>query len=282
MFAVNFRCILEVLHLQGLPKKFWEHFHSLCPKTKMFAVKFRRILEVLGLQGFPKNFWAHFTVYVSKNKDVCREVRTHFGGSPLPRFTKKVLGAIFKKFASRNKAVCCEVHMHLGSFRLARFIKNVLGAFSRFMCPKMKMFAVKLRCILEVLRLQIYRKNSGHIFTIYVSKNKAVCCEVHMHLGSFHIAKFVKYVLGRFSWFMWMKMMLCAVQFRRSLEVFRWQDWWKVLSAFSWYMCHANKHSWLPHSCGSYVKCFGHVLHFYAPINLCCIVQVHCEVFDIL
>ena len=48
MFAVRFRCIFEVLYLQGLRKKFWVPFHDLCLKTKLFDVKFRRILEVLS------------------------------------------------------------------------------------------------------------------------------------------------------------------------------------------------------------------------------------------
>jgi len=84
LIAVKFRCILEVLYLQHLQKKFWAQFHDLCvqnwngllwssdaswkfapfkfykkilgtdfrlmrPKTKLFAVKFKRILEVLCL-----------------------------------------------------------------------------------------------------------------------------------------------------------------------------------------------------------------------------------------
>jgi len=31
-----------------------------CPKTKLFALKFRRILEVLHLQGLQRNFWTNF------------------------------------------------------------------------------------------------------------------------------------------------------------------------------------------------------------------------------
>ena len=41
MFAVKFGRILEVLHFQGLQKKFWVQFsRNLRPETKLFAVKF--------------------------------------------------------------------------------------------------------------------------------------------------------------------------------------------------------------------------------------------------
>jgi len=88
----------------------------------------------------------------------------------------------------------------------------------------MKLFVVKFRRILEVLCLQLLRESAWRILTIYVSKNEAFCCEVQTHLGSFHIVKFIKDVLGKFSWFMCMKTMVFAMKFRRSLEVFRLQD----------------------------------------------------------
>jgi len=117
--------------------------------------------------------------------------------------------------------------MHFGSFLHASFIKTFLGAFSRFLPPQTKLFAVKFRRILEVLSLQglrrkfctnfhnlcapkrscllwsshtfwkfsackVYRKSYGRIITIYVCKNKAVCCEVQTHLGSSPPARFTE------------------------------------------------------------------------------------------
>jgi len=52
---------------------------------------------------------------------------------------------------------------------------------------------------LEILRLQ---KSSGHIFTIYASKNEAVFHEVEIHSLSFVPSMLTKNVLGAFSQFM--------------------------------------------------------------------------------
>jgi len=61
VFAVKFRCILEVLCLQSLQKKVpGAMSRYVCPKTKQFSEKFRRILEVFALQGLQKKFWANF------------------------------------------------------------------------------------------------------------------------------------------------------------------------------------------------------------------------------
>ena len=37
-----------------------------------------------------------------------------------------------------------------------------------------------------------FTESFGCIFTIYVSKNEVVSCEVQTHFGSFHLARFVK------------------------------------------------------------------------------------------
>jgi len=46
---------------------------------------------------------------------------------------------------------------------------------------------------------KVYEKISGHIFAMFASENKAVCCEVQMHFGSFHLARFIKKFLGALS-----------------------------------------------------------------------------------
>jgi len=103
LFVVKFRCILEVLHLEGLHTKSSEHIFkkfasrnkAVCcrvqmqlrsfrlarfikivlgafsqfmrSKMKLFVVKFIHIFEVLHLQGLQKKFWAHFhNLYVQK------------------------------------------------------------------------------------------------------------------------------------------------------------------------------------------------------------------------
>ena len=51
----------------------------MCPKKKMFAMKFRCILEVLRLQGSQKSSWRIFKKFASRNEAVCCEVQAQFG-----------------------------------------------------------------------------------------------------------------------------------------------------------------------------------------------------------
>jgi len=122
------------------------------------------------------------------------------------------------------------------------------------MHSKTKLFAVKFRRILEVLWLQVlqkkfwaqfldlciqkrggllrssdafwkfslfegYEKNSGRIFPICASGNKAVCREVQTHFQSSPPARFTEKVLSAIPRFMCSKMKQFAVKFRRILEV---------------------------------------------------------------
>ena len=112
---------------------------------------------------------------------------------------------IFSIYVSKNEVVCHEVHTHFGSCPLERFTKIFLGAFSRFMRPNTKLFAVKFRRILEVFSMQTICESYGCILTIDVSKNEAVCREVQMYFGSFHLMRFMKQILGAFSRFMRLK-----------------------------------------------------------------------------
>jgi len=151
LFVVNFRRILELLCLQVLQKKVLGAFPwYVRPKTKLLAVKFRRILKVLCLQVLRRSCGCNSTIFVLK-----------------------------------NEAVCCEVQTHFGSFRLESFGKKFLGGILRFMSSKTKLFAAKFRRILEFSASKISKESFGQIFTIDVSKNEAVCCEVQTHFASF-------------------------------------------------------------------------------------------------
>jgi len=256
MFAVKFRRNLEVLCLKGLQKKVLGAIsRSLCPKTKRFAVKFRRILDVFALHASYKMFWAHFHDICIQKRSCLLWSSDEFWKFSGCRFYRKSSGHNFSIYASKNEAVCCEVQMHFGSFRFSRVMKKILGAFSRFVRLETKLFAVKFRRISKVLRLQdlqkkfwaqfhdlcvqkwssllwssdafwkfstceFYRRSSGHNFSIYASKNEAVCCEVQTHFGSSLPASFTEKVLGTISWFMHPKTRRFAVKFRRILEVF--------------------------------------------------------------
>jgi len=161
----KFRRVLEILRLQGLQKKFWVHFHDSCvQKRSNMLWRLHALWKFSACKVSKKNSLSIFTIYASKNEDVCCEVQTHFVSSLLEMFTKKVL-----------------------------------GAFWRYLRRKMKLFVLQFRRIIEVLRLQGLRKRSGHIFTVYASKNEGVCCEVKTHFGSSLLAKFAKIFWAHFQ-----------------------------------------------------------------------------------
>jgi len=87
------------------------------------------------------------------------------------------------------------------------------------MRPKTKLFAVKFRRILNVLCLQVYRKGSGHNFTICASRNEAICPEIQTHFGSSPLASLTEKVLGAITQFVRPKMKLFAVKFRRIFKI---------------------------------------------------------------
>jgi len=88
---------------------------------------------------------------------------------------------------------------------------------------KTKLFVVNFRRILKVLCLQVENKSFVRNFTIFASKNEAVCPEIQTHSGSSPPASFTKKVLGPIPRFMCPKMKLFAVNFRRILEVLAMQ-----------------------------------------------------------
>ena len=159
------------------------------------------------------------------------------------------------------------------------------------MCPKRKRFAVEFRRILEVLRLEgfqikfwtnvhdlcvqkrsclqwsshafcklsactFYIKTSRYNFTIYASKNGAVCCVVQTLFGRFPLAKLIK-VVGTFSRFMcrankhyWLQDFVKILRPRfiilhahRSLLVFLgtlWNSWVSHFIRMLWIWTHFN------------------------------------------
>jgi len=83
-----------------------------------------------------------------KAKLFALKVQTHFGSSLPACFAEKILGASYSRFLYPKMKLfnCREVQTHFGSFRFARNIKSF-----------------------------------GANFTIFASKNEAVCREVQTH-----------------------------------------------------------------------------------------------------
>ena len=164
------------------------------------------------------------------------------------------------------------------TFFPCKLYKTFLGAFSRFLCPQMKLFAVKFRRILEVLRLQGLRKKFCIDFhDLCAPKQRCLLWSSYTFFLQSLTVRFTEKVMGTLSQFMRPKTKPFAAKFRRTLEVLHLQGLQKkILGSFSRFVCLTNKHSWLQH----FVKNFGHILQFYATINLCCVVQTHCDVLD--
>ena len=185
-----------------------------------------------------RDIFSLFKPFSGHSKDIqqwaVKNVQTHFGNSPLARFTEK-LWAHFHDLCARKRRYFLWSSDVFWRFSAYKVYKKYLGALSRFVCPKTKMFAMKFRCILEVLRLQGLQKNFGRTFKICVSKNEDVChdmkfrcilevlrlqgsqknfgctfkiyasnneaifCEVQSHFGSFPLARFTKKFLAHFQ-----------------------------------------------------------------------------------
>jgi len=141
------------------------------PKAKLFAVKYRGILDVVHLQGLQKKFWAH-------GHDFCIQKRSclPWGSDAFWKFSackiyRKRFGRNFTIFASKNEAVCLEIQTHFGNSLRARFTEIVLGAFSRFLHPKTKLFALRFRRILEILCVQdLQKKFWAHFHDLCIQK----------------------------------------------------------------------------------------------------------------
>ena len=227
LFVVKFRRILEVFAWWGLWRKFWAHFHNLCvQKWSCFLRSSDPFQRFSPCEVYNKSSGHIITIFASTNEAVCHEVHTDFGSFLHASFLKKLwahfhdlciqkwsclllssdtfwkfsgckvcrkrYGSIFAVYASKNEVVSCEVQTHFGGFHRARFITKVLGAFSPFLRPQTKLFALKFRLVLIVFSMQALWKSYGRIFSIFASKNEAVCRKVQRDFGSFLCASFTK------------------------------------------------------------------------------------------
>ena len=103
--------------------------------------------------------------------------------------------------------------------RLQGLQKKFCGHFHDLCVQKWRCLLWSSEAILKFSTCKVYRKSSGCIFTIHSSKHQAVCCEVQMHFGSFHLARFTEKILVAFSQFMVSKMNRFAVNLRQNFEV---------------------------------------------------------------
>jgi len=128
----------------------------------------------------------------------------------------------------------CDIGLHNCNFLLYYNDLTLQGLQKKFWTHFHNLCVQKWSCLLisldafwKFLPDEVYDESFGRIFTICVSKNEAVSCEVQRHVRSFHLARYITKVLGALSRFLrpWTK--LFAVKFRQILEVFSVQALYK-------------------------------------------------------
>ena len=137
----------------------------------------------------------------------------------LARFIKKLL----THFLVQKWSGLRWVQTHSGCSPLARFAVKNCGRNFTIYVSKNDAVCCWVQTHLGSFRLARLIKSSGRIFSICASKNKAVCCEVQTHFGRSLPASSTKKVLGAIPRFVRPKMKRFAVKFRRNLEVFAFQ-----------------------------------------------------------
>jgi len=174
-------------------KRIWAHFLDFCVQKRSCLLLSRDAFWKFSLcEVYEERSGRIFTICVQKWSCFLQSSDAFWKFSPCEVY-KKGFGRIITIYVSKNGAVCRKVKTHFGSFLHASFMKKFTGKFSRFLRPIMKLFVVEFRRILEVLRVQgLHKKISGRIFTIFVSKNEAVCCWVQVHFRSSLPARFTQ------------------------------------------------------------------------------------------
>ena len=217
-------------------KKFWAHFLDFCvQKWSCLLLRSGGFWKLSLSQVYEESSGRIFTINASKNEAVCCEVQTHFWSSLPARFTES-FGRIFTIYVSKNEVVSCEVQTHFGSFHLARFIKKFWAHYHDLYVHKRSCLPSSSGGFWKFFHASFIKK-LWCIFSIFASKNEAVCCWVQTHFGSSLPASFAEEVLGALSPFMRLKMKLFAVKFRRILELLCLQGLQKKFMAYYHDLC---------------------------------------------
>jgi len=87
--AVKYRGILDVVHLQGLQKKFWAHGHDLyIQKQSCLQWSSDVFWTLYACKVYRKSFERNFAIYASKKEAVFREVQTYLESFSFARCMK--------------------------------------------------------------------------------------------------------------------------------------------------------------------------------------------------
>ena len=207
-------------HLARFIKKVLGHYHDWCVQKRICLPRSSDAFwRFSPCKLYKESYRPIFTIFASNHETACYWAQTHFGSSPLAKFTKKFLGA-FPRFM---RPVCCKVQAPFRSSLPATFTQNVMGVFSRFMCPKTELFAVKLRRIVEDFALRgFWRKLRAHFHDLCIQKWSCFLRSSD-RFWKFSPCKLYEKLLGAISQLMHPKSKQFAVKFRRILEFLRLQ-----------------------------------------------------------
>ena len=180
---------------------FWAHFHDFCVQKQSSLLWSPGAFWRFSLCKLKKMFWAHFLDFCFQKWRYLPWSSDAFWKFSACKFYRKSSGRNFTSCACKNEAVCCEVQTHLGSFRLARLQKKFWEHFLDVCVQKWSCLLWSSDAFLTFSSCMLYMKCSGRIFTIYASKNEAVCRENQTHFRCSLPASFTEKVLGTISRF---------------------------------------------------------------------------------
>ena len=208
LFTVEFRRILEILCLRLLQKKLWAQFHDLCVQKRSGLPWSPQTFWKFSSCNFSRgSSWRIITIYASKNEAVCCWVQTHFRSFRFAKFVKEVLGAFSRHMRPKTKLFSVKFRRILKLLCLQGLQKKVhvacvqkrgclllswdgfwkffalRGLWRKFQAYFHDSCVQKRGCFLRssdafwrFSACKLYKESYGCIFTIYASKNGAVCC----------------------------------------------------------------------------------------------------------
>jgi len=184
-------------------------------------------------------------IFASTNEAVCREVQTDFGNFLRASFIQK-LWAYFLDFCVQKWSCLLLSSDAFWKLWLCQSLWRKFWAHFHDLCVrKRSCLLLRSDAFWKFSACKVYRKSSGRIFTIYVSKNEVVSCDVQTHFGSFHLARLITEVLGALSPFLRPRKKLFALKLRRVLEVFSMQALLKSYGRISRFLHHMKLLCWV-------------------------------------
>ena len=154
------------------------------PKMKLFALEFRRILEVFCLRVLQKKFWAQFhDLFVHERSCLAWNSDAFWKFLPCKLY-KQSSGSVFSIYESKRKLFAVEFRRILEVLCLQGLQKKFWAQFHDLCVQKWSGLLCNSDAFWKFLSCKLYKQSSGRIFSIYASKNEAVCRGIQTNSGS--------------------------------------------------------------------------------------------------